>query len=605
MSVSGIPPKKHSPIPYQDSKKENSLVNPPRITSISKSILEEQVKISQQPLSDIKSHKWSIAKVVDAFLAIIKNITQFFKQIFTSSTTQSSAPTASKTEEGKIQVFISQLGRLTKAIKKPLGDSLSEIRQFLVDIAELKENGQILTQKILAPNTVENIALLKNILKAQKLLWEYVEGKIIGNQDKLIAFFNQAHEDSARWSEYEAKTYFNWLDIVQQYGIFKPHSSALALPEKPVTVPSARVGNAAPVRNPPPVGNAVPVGNAAQGKAAPVSVPFNPPRPSLQQNAPVGLPNPGINACYRNSSNQALRALGEPYFQKLRNPFETDELFNAREAALKKGTLYGIDQEEHFREKVRRALVILNEALDGKDEQMIAIANLELRNVLFDSKLNIDLQGIENLNEQQDAAAYVGTIFEAIIRLNIPTQKRLSATEPSGNVVTSVKKGEPQSLLQVSLDPALGDFQQMLEKDFGVEHVNDPNNAWKPGTKVFKEYDQEITLQGTPPEILAVQLKRVKLGGTGPVLDKQAVRIPADNIIDFSKAYNLPRGDARYKLTSFVVHHGISPLGGHYTSCVEKEGRWYHCDDIDVTPLTAAELEGYKQKAYLTFFKKL
>ena len=129
----------------------------------------------------------------------------------------------------------------------------------------------------------------------------------------------------------------------------------------------------------------------------------------------------------------------------------------------------------------------------------------------------------------------------------------------------------------------------------------------KPGR--YTELFQWIEL----PQVLVLQLKRFTVkqstttGTYHSVKLNDPVELPPDGIVDLS-SYGVPSSDAsqmnaRYKIKGYVVHSG-TPLAGHYIACVEREGKYYECDDSRIREITEQAFFAQKD-AYLIVGERL
>ena len=51
-----------------------------------------------------------------------------------------------------------------------------------------------------------------------------------------------------------------------------------------------------------------------------------------------------------------------------------------------------------------------------------------------------------------------------------------------------------------------------------------------------------------------------------------------------------------------VIHSG-SLNGGHYVSVVNHNDKWILCNDLSIKEIGASELEDYKSRAYMFYYK--
>ena len=115
------------------------------------------------------------------------------------------------------------------------------------------------------------------------------------------------------------------------------------------------------------------------------------------------------------------------------------------------------------------------------------------------------------------------------------------------------------------------------------------------------------------PQVLVLQLKRftvkqsMRTGDYYSVKLNDPVELPADGIVDLTpygaSSSDASQMNARYKIKGYVVHSG-TPGGGHYIACVEREGKYYQCDDSFVREISEQVFFGRKD-AYLVMGERL
>ena len=58
-----------------------------------------------------------------------------------------------------------------------------------------------------------------------------------------------------------------------------------------------------------------------------------------------------------------------------------------------------------------------------------------------------------------------------------------------------------------------------------------------------------------------------------------------------------------YTLRSVIVHHGVSPVSGHYVCHVRHEDKWFTFDD-EMPPVEIALEQVLQCQAYMLFYEK-
>ena len=59
-----------------------------------------------------------------------------------------------------------------------------------------------------------------------------------------------------------------------------------------------------------------------------------------------------------------------------------------------------------------------------------------------------------------------------------------------------------------------------------------------------------------------------------------------------------------FQLCGFILHHGVSLKGGHYTAYVKRNNQWYHADDANVRAIDETEAIKQSEDGYLLFYTK-
>ena len=79
---------------------------------------------------------------------------------------------------------------------------------------------------------------------------------------------------------------------------------------------------------------------------------------------------------------------------------------------------------------------------------------------------------------------------------------------------------------------------------------------------------------------------------------------------------NLNSKDNRYSLFAFIIHYGKHLTRGHYISIIQRNDKWYECNDNLITELNAFTEDGYiifdkvdketmNKNGYLFFYRKI
>lgn len=354
----------------------------------------------------------------------------------------------------------------------------------------------------------------------------------------------------------------------------------------------------------------------------------------LDNLVPTGIPVKGINACYRNSSNQAL--FNFPFFRKL-----IKEPIKPLPGELQK--------EFEARDKIRKALENLCECLDDKkDPFIIKVAEANLRREIFSSNLHYEFVDA-NKNRQLDAPTYIDFILGTV--LGYQPMESITKTgnhlltdtntevliDPGAQVLTKVRAISPCIHIEMS-SQANPNLQALVNTAFSPILTEE---NWRD----FSSYTNETKLSGEPQDVLVLQLKRgqasalwnidvaqmddeaVKncFGITGDVdtetlkqlrsniweetrnagasIINDPVEIPSDYKLDFSFAYGQEE-ELNYQIKSFIRLYAQDGRGGHYVSYVNKEGQWYCCNDDLVTPVTEDIARREMALAYVYMLEK-
>lgn len=326
----------------------------------------------------------------------------------------------------------------------------------------------------------------------------------------------------------------------------------------------------------------------------------NPENDQTPNTAPIsGIPNWNrdnyiINACYRNSSLQALR-LFDSFIEKAGK---------APEKRLDdKGEKPEADEIYKKRKDVQEKLSALITALNSNPRESLKKLRhkeAELRDAVIKSGLNIDIQG----DSQQDAGRYVELILRGVLNYQCP-MKQQTYVKPIIENGRTLEVEEPRE------EDIVGSPQMMISF-LGSNHVQELiDDNFKPEersgvSRIVEGNYRKVTIVetkrivGEPPKFLPMQFNRV---GKGNVINRTPLVWPENDIVDVTKAYDKPSSQVKYQLKSFVCHRGATATSGHYISYVKKGDVWFECNDAVVTRVAKEKVESEKANAYLAFFE--
>ena len=133
----------------------------------------------------------------------------------------------------------------------------------------------------------------------------------------------------------------------------------------------------------------------------------------------------------------------------------------------------------------------------------------------------------------------------------------------------------------------------------------DKDNTWYCSTcKEHKEAQKQLQIYKLP-KILIIQLKRFKsqMSLFRNSKNNSLVSFPLTNLNLDDFVIEKEGKSHVYDLFAVNQHFGIS-IGGHYSSLIKSEGRWYEFDDETVTKITEGnESSIVTSNAYLLFYK--
>ncbi|CAE6973662.1 unnamed protein product [Symbiodinium sp. CCMP2592] len=107
------------------------------------------------------------------------------------------------------------------------------------------------------------------------------------------------------------------------------------------------------------------------------------------------------------------------------------------------------------------------------------------------------------------------------------------------------------------------------------------------------------------PEVFALHLMRFqqKQGHTLKMrtevhIDVQ-IRVPL-----FEYADRLVTTETEYTLGAYIIHHGLSPRTGHYTTALRHQDEFWHCDDAKQASMFTAPPKSHLRDCYVLFYHR-
>lgn len=307
---------------------------------------------------------------------------------------------------------------------------------------------------------------------------------------------------------------------------------------------------------------------------------------------PKGISNSG-NDCYAISTMQAIMAT--PSLMKKLQDLTISDL-SAQEA-------WETDEEYQTRKEDHEAWSDVKKALKNfadtcKNQKatpkILQESLMGLLDVIFSKNLNLPKDQRYN---QQDAASFLEIILEALEH-SYEYQVQRKKMTASGTLINFIApQTQPYKTFQLSIkSPGQSTtLENLIQKNL-VEKMEDSSSNL---------LESEYGICGPTPESIVFQIKRY-----GYDLEQQQAYKIKDSFIfnedeiDLSNLFvnNNSETPALYRLVSCINHHGESTEGGHYTSFVRKENKWFYCNDQKVE---ACSLPPNSKKAYLLVFEKI
>lgn len=348
---------------------------------------------------------------------------------------------------------------------------------------------------------------------------------------------------------------------------------------------------------------------------------------------PLKLRNVGGVSCYLDSALQCLASI-ESICEQLNVPIPQDPK-NQSEYLRK----LAVQQELLQFLKVQK----MNQGSDYSEMEYILSllggpSNRRLMDEIFDSSLHTELDK-SVINSQQDAAYILELMIDHFLP-NCRFKMREMASTKELKGIEFEGREEVMKLFSIPLKPKP---KEAKDEDDMAAHIRatmdkhlelDPDRLFDPTADNAKSINDELASASKAkpatkvphylrwyrltelPEVLTLQFKRFEYD----VKQKKSIKIdtsvvlPKNGIVDLSRYYDASENDpaaaatnCKYKIKSYVVHHGVAANSGHYIAYVEIKGKYYYCDDLDsegYCEITKEEFFGCKD-AYLVCLERL
>lgn len=295
----------------------------------------------------------------------------------------------------------------------------------------------------------------------------------------------------------------------------------------------------------------------------------------------IGIENIG-NSCYMNSGLQMLFGMGA-FFRGL----------VATDLEQEKGEK-DIDFKRRYR--TQKSLRKVVDAFLSKDARAIRRAMVDFRARLFRSRF---FENGEGITQQQDGPGFVGILLSALgFGFHWRTMRTVMHEGKNKLIIGEVKR---EAILDVTIENCEGmNFEKVLLNEFCSREMKDTYRTQINGKPVtVSKFAVQSQITKSIPDFLPIHLLRMNMDGS-----KKNYRIPfpEGGVIDLTPIFDpkICKGEAiKYKVVSFLMHHGPFGDGGHYTAyCLCPDGKWRHYDDSHVTEVTAEEAEQEMSHAY-------
>jgi ubiquitin C-terminal hydrolase len=188
----------------------------------------------------------------------------------------------------------------------------------------------------------------------------------------------------------------------------------------------------------------------------------------------------------------------------------------------------------------------------------------------------------------EDASPEILTLKDALLPM-VQEQRFIESlvADAGHRVVYAPSPNEVRHVIEIS--PNNKSLEAGLRQRYGSEELTGDNRyELDDGTKVDARISTKIT--AIPPTTLTVQIKRISFNPRG-VKQKNNATCTFPERIDMREHMADPGEEPlEYELNGIIAHRG-GPNGGHYISCVKRNGQWFKCDDSGVAPAQQSEIE--------------
>lgn len=244
-----------------------------------------------------------------------------------------------------------------------------------------------------------------------------------------------------------------------------------------------------------------------------------------------------------------------------------------------------------------------------------------IREAIFSSKENQDLQDRKQIYTQQDAASIVLLINDLLnnsfqsVEIDTPI-----GYEETVSTIRSIRPPIDNYRLGLHFsenldDGSILDLKELLKEQFrskqaidGSGNASQRNFLLPDEQSLSSPFSTEQKLSSLP-DSLTLHVQRFSYMKTlqGEKLN-HSLLLPQDGLIDMAP-YMLEKKSEphQYEITGYVIHEGMSIHGGHYTANVKIGDKFFACDDMDThfhQEITAEEFYG-NPNAYLIMLKKI
>jgi len=331
-----------------------------------------------------------------------------------------------------------------------------------------------------------------------------------------------------------------------------------------------------------------------------------------------GIPNLGAS-CYMNSLLQVLMANLEfkrrikegdiPEYQKIQEAVDKidPELFagwKTMDIETLKASLESLNDhvlEVNLTEYIRVRNMVEKfsrfiDCYDGKKDLKKPAENI--RQALYD-----DGAIPKGALEQQNDASEIALRLLDILGASLPLQIKKMAEPATGHHET--EEVQPAPMIQIDLHGKDKFFQTIIDEYFVPKDQGSDTDSWEISEDVeVNSWKEKYSISGEPPQYIQIHLKRFFQKDYKSPWEKINTPILFPNFeVDMTETFEAKsEGEVKYRVKSAVIHRG-SLKSGHYWSVIEKDGKWYKCDDTSVYEIENPQEE--LGKGYIYFLERI